>query len=1126
MPEGDIPRKGAWDLARAQYLDRLSKHDRQQLEIATVDDVKQEILNLEKWYASKYRGKPIMKCLQILVVSLDSYGKAIDVFVNTSPLFLAPIWGTIRLLLQAVQNFSQYVDRLLDMLGEVGENLPRFIEYNNLFPGRSGVQSALVKVYVDTIDFCVKVRNVFLTQITPREPRDPSVKSFWKTFESEFGAMIQNFRKNRQYLESEVNAAGLQAAAEHYKNFEVEAGQARLLRETGETLHMLQRRKQLLLWIHATSNNERSFERARSLRHAGTCRWILDNNDFKCWFDSTYQTVGKLNMLWVTGIPGGGKTVLSGFMIDHLQTTTASKVAYFFCSRTDPTLIDSSSVCRVFVSQLLLSDPINGKIADILWDGYTQSSAEIASTEDLQRILQVVCKTHPSYFVVDGFDECIDKDSLVKSLTSLSILAKVAVFSRTRFPTNFEESTSYSIKITKEDVMADIASIVKSYFDSSKLISSLDLEFRQRLLTDITQKAEGMFLWHRLVLDQLDDHATYKELKRHMKALPVGISALYKSILENICPLRPMQKPWIMKILRWTVAAQRPLKLQEIAEAIILNQSSSQVSEDEKIISIETMIRQCHPLVEVDAENNTVKLCHYSFREYVLQLTDAEARNLDVLETSQHGVWANISEELGTLCLHYLTLQNVPLDCNPRDDSSLQQKFPLLQYAVVHWLDHMLEAPLSPSSLNTLYSFLGSQRAQIWLKSFIEFRRKELGSVNFGSTLVSIQSRIRKWATARCEHPCVKRLKLQINFLSGDIFGNLLEREVRLSRDRFGRFNPATFATEFALIDYYNWRGRTEIAEKMLESYLYGIPSGNLLTGTREDLQMLEKWLDLARFKAQNGRFADAKPICEVVYEIRMKVLGSDSFETWQAASFLADVYTNLEYLEDAENLYRVTLAGLIQCQGLSLDTLRVYNNLGNCLGFRGKLDEAEVCLSKAFEGRRSILGNKNQSTLCSLDCLGVIYRKLGKLEEAFRAHTEAFEGLRELVGEEHVLTWRAASNLAAVHCEADRYTDAMEYAVKAIVSMENIFGYEHIETLDVAPILANILRKTGDKRTAGQIIRNTALIAGTSLGKGHSIYKNCQEYLDTSYDVDTAGTGIELPILDLSRESFKGDTN
>ncbi len=60
-------------------------------------------------------------------------------------------------------------------------------------------------------------------------------------------------------------------------------------------------------------------------RTNGTCRWLLDHPSYRSWL----KTDGP-HLLWVTGAPGTGKTVLASFLIDQMRLYQPHIVTCFF----------------------------------------------------------------------------------------------------------------------------------------------------------------------------------------------------------------------------------------------------------------------------------------------------------------------------------------------------------------------------------------------------------------------------------------------------------------------------------------------------------------------------------------------------------------------------------------------------------------------------------------------------------------------------------------------------------------------------------------------------------------------------------------------------------------------------
>lgn len=99
---------------------------------------------------------------------------------------------------------------------------------------------------------------------------------------------------------------------------------------------------------------------AQALRCKGTCHWLLNKPEFRGWID---QADSK--HLWCYGIPGCGKTVLTGYIIDYLQTTFLARddtvIIYYFFNSSNKTSLRTVTFLRCILRQavrleLLLPD--------------------------------------------------------------------------------------------------------------------------------------------------------------------------------------------------------------------------------------------------------------------------------------------------------------------------------------------------------------------------------------------------------------------------------------------------------------------------------------------------------------------------------------------------------------------------------------------------------------------------------------------------------------------------------------------------------------------------------------------------------------------------------------------------
>src|SRR5271156_2281700 len=83
---------------------------------------------------------------------------------------------------------------------------------------------------------------------------------------------------------------------------------------------------------------------AKGQRVPGTCQWITTNKTYASWLASRSQ------LLWLSGGPGKGKTMLSIFLTEELEKIAAQSqdaiLAYFFCDNRNNTRNTAVAILR------------------------------------------------------------------------------------------------------------------------------------------------------------------------------------------------------------------------------------------------------------------------------------------------------------------------------------------------------------------------------------------------------------------------------------------------------------------------------------------------------------------------------------------------------------------------------------------------------------------------------------------------------------------------------------------------------------------------------------------------------------------------------------------------------------
>ena len=301
---------------------------------------------------------------------------------------------------------------------------------------------------------------------------------------------------------------------------------------------------------------------AKALRHPKTCIWILQKAEVTQLLDSSCGS--EKTLLWIYANPGAGKTVLSSFLIDHLNSTKSDpegNVFYFFCKNTDidkntPTTVARSLLYQIYnsvksqqASQSLIHD------IGVALDRSGQQKA-LNFTVLWQLFTTHVISLTPATIIIDALDECQDPNQLIDGLKELSTLRsiRVIVTSRNESHLHNELNSVSSIEIAPEDIDADITAFVEAKVEASSQLSHPLV--RDLIITKLCNAHDGMFLWVYLVLKELKSCISIAQVQDALAKLPTGLNGIYKSILDRLqTNLSRSSFDLCSKVLIWVVSA-------------------------------------------------------------------------------------------------------------------------------------------------------------------------------------------------------------------------------------------------------------------------------------------------------------------------------------------------------------------------------------------------------------------------------------------------------------------------------------------------------------------------------------------------------------------------------------------
>jgi len=466
------------------------------------------------------------------------------------------------------------------------------------------------------------------------------------------------------------------------------------------------------LGISATSEDD--FMDVDHLRMEGSCEWIMRKSNYREWQESA-----NTQFYWISAKPATGKTVLSGMVVHHLRYLKRDCQFYFF-DHGDKT---KSSVSAFLLSMARQMALLNSEILNAVLElRKKEGQLKKSDYRTIWRILYAECILHtklvrPQFWVIDALDECQAGPELIPLLLKVMKEFPVHIFLTSRESVEAHRqhiprgTNILSDEISRDDTQSDIKLYLDRQMDSLPLGND---EERQDIKSQILEKANGCFLWVKLVLDELRQVYRSTEIRQVLENVPSDMDALYSQILDTMSrTLQPRLKSLTKAILTWTVCAAQALTTEELKAAISLYIR-------DKVLRIESSIKSlCGQLVYIDSHHQRVHVVHQTVREYLFR-----AKNSDFAIDKHLG-----HRQLAMTCLEYLKSQDMASAMGRKPSLGANNVFPqrseFASYACNSFFEHLNHIspsidgqtePTYDNVIDALADFLSSSNVLSWIE--------------------------------------------------------------------------------------------------------------------------------------------------------------------------------------------------------------------------------------------------------------------------------------------------------------------------------------------------------------------------------------------------------------------------
>ncbi|KAH7233718.1 hypothetical protein BKA59DRAFT_518153 [Fusarium tricinctum] len=233
--------------------------------------------------------------------------------------FRSVVWAPLKLVLLVLEKRDRGFERLGSYLTALVDALPRYNIYGEYFRNNTILQRALGNVYVSYIDFCLRAARYWES-----DGLVSSFKSISTSFDQQFHDIFVTINRSRDEIEKTVAAVSL-LYVQGVKHITTE------LRETGIVQWRSEQRTKTLKWLSPIEIEQDNTTISKQWVQ-GTSEWILQTTKYTQWFEGQSEHE-PLQILWLRGGVGSGKTFLAHFIAQTLASTNCNVLQYYFSAK-------------------------------------------------------------------------------------------------------------------------------------------------------------------------------------------------------------------------------------------------------------------------------------------------------------------------------------------------------------------------------------------------------------------------------------------------------------------------------------------------------------------------------------------------------------------------------------------------------------------------------------------------------------------------------------------------------------------------------------------------------------------------------------------------------------------------
>ena len=401
------------------------------------------------------------------------------------------------------------------------------------------------------------------------------------------------------------------------------------LSEQERSRYLKQRLLQDLQFLEMPDRHERI-----ATAHRRTFKWIFESSEGHKvkWTDFVKWLQNDDELYWITGKAGSGKSTLMKYIYGNRRTRKYLKLRdrtlpvitagfFFWNSGTNIQMSQQGLLQTLLYESLRQCDGLIPLVFPQRWHSYDMFGQDYHPWSDgelLQGFKRLVKQNDESArfcFFVDGLDEFDGNPTvLINLFKEVVSTSKVKVCLSSRPWLVFEDAFRHHSNLMLQDLTyPDITNFVSSELGSNSHFLTLrarKAKYADKLITDIATKADGVFLWVKLVVTSLLAGLTnsdrISDLQRRLELIPRDLEDLYGKMLDSFDAFYLEHASQLFQLVR---ASYRPISLllmsfaDEEDASYAIDAKIEMLTDEEKLLRCEETRRRlnsrCKGLLEV-----------------------------------------------------------------------------------------------------------------------------------------------------------------------------------------------------------------------------------------------------------------------------------------------------------------------------------------------------------------------------------------------------------------------------------------------------------------------------------------------------------------------------------------------